>query len=171
MTWFWRPSAQVDEAARRRGLQAFLGDGVCSQVRESLHSGPLLVGYALLLGVSNTGVGLIAAIGPLTQILQLPTVAMIKRWRRHKAITWVAALASRLCWAAALALPWMAPASARLPALFVRTPLRALSTVPGAREIVELPFSLVALLVPERRQQGRERARRALGLTRRRPPG
>ena len=44
MTRFWRPIPEVDEAARRRGLDAFIGDGICSQVRESLHSGPLLVG-------------------------------------------------------------------------------------------------------------------------------
>jgi MFS family permease len=133
MTRFWRPSALVDDAARRRGLAAFLGDGICSQVRESLHSGPLLVGYALLLGVSNTGIGLIAAIGPLTQILQLPTVAMIERWRRRKAITWVAALSSRLCWTAALVLPWTVPAGARLPALIGCLVLASgFSTVAGA---------------------------------------
>jgi MFS family permease len=33
----------------------------------------------------------------------------------------------------------------------VRTPLRAISTVPGVREVVELPLTLVARLVPERR--------------------
>jgi MFS family permease len=33
----------------------------------------------------------------------------------------------------------------------VRTPIRAISTVPGVREVVELPYSLVARLVPERR--------------------
>jgi MFS family permease len=52
----------------------------------------------------------------------------------------------------------------------VRSPLRALSTVPGVREIVELPFGLVARLVPERRQEGRPRGRR-FPLIRRRPPG
>ncbi len=118
MTRFWRPIPEVDEAARRRGLTAFLGDGVCSQARETLHSGPLLVGYALLLGLSNTGIGLIAAIGPLTQILQLPTVALIERWRRRKLITWWAALAGRASWIAALTVPWMVPPGFRLPALF-----------------------------------------------------
>ena len=133
MTRFWRPTAQLDERARRRGLVAFFGDGVCSQVRESLHSGPLLVGYALLLGISNTGVGLLAAIGPLTQILQLPTVAMIERWRRRKAITWLAALASRVSWTAALVVPWAVPTEARLAALFACLVLASgFSTIAGA---------------------------------------
>jgi MFS family permease len=130
---FWRPVETLDEEARRRGLTAFLADGVCSQVRESLQSGPLLVGYALLLGVSNGGIGLLAALGPLTQILQLPTVALIERWRARKVITWWAALASRASWAAALAVPWILPPSPRIPALFVCLTLAAaFGTVAGA---------------------------------------
>ena len=133
MTRFWRPIPELDDAARRRGLDAFIGDGICSQVRESLHSGPLLVGYALLLGLSNTGVGLLAAIGPLTQILQLPTVALIERWRRRKVITWCAALASRVWWAAALVLPWAVSPGNRLPVLFgCLVMATGFSTVAGA---------------------------------------
>ena len=130
---FWRPVDQLDEETRRRGLTAFLADGVCSQVRESLQSGPLLVGYALLLGVSNAGIGLLAALGPLTQILQLPTVALIERWRARKVITWWAALASRASWGVALAVPWLAPVERRVPALFGCLALAAaFGTVAGA---------------------------------------
>ena len=130
---FWRPVETLDDEARRRGLTAFLADGVCSQVRESLQSGPLLVGYALLLGVSNGGIGLLAALGPLTQILQLPTVALIERWRARKVITWWAALASRASWAAALAVPWILSPSRRIPGLFVCLTLAAaFGTVAGA---------------------------------------
>jgi len=50
---------------------------------------------ALLLGASNTQVGLLAALGPATQVLQLPTVALIERWRRRKVICWWAALIGR----------------------------------------------------------------------------
>jgi MFS family permease len=51
----------------------------------------------------------------------------------------------------------------------VRTPLRAISTVPGVREVMELPLTLVARLVPERRagarvgEQGRPAAPPATG--------
>ena len=38
----------------------------------------------------------------------------------------------------------------------VWSPLRALSTVPGVRDVMELPYSLVARVVPERRS-ARER--------------
>ena len=63
---FWHPVPQIDSEGLRRGLRAFQGDGICSQVRDSLLSGPLLVGYALLLGASNAGVGLLSALAPAT---------------------------------------------------------------------------------------------------------
>lgn len=130
---FWRPVPVVDEAARRRGLAAFLADGVCSQVRETLHSGPLLVGFALLLGMSNAGIGLLAALGPLATVLQLPTVALIERWRMRKAITWWASLLGRVCWALAVAVPWLLPPERRIPALFAcLVPAAAFLTVSGA---------------------------------------
>lgn len=130
---FWRPVAELDEGARRRGLNAFLADGICSQVRESLNSGPLLVGFGLLLGMSNAGIGLLAALGPLTQILQLPTVALIERWRMRKLITWWGSLLGRICWALAIASPWFVPPERRVAAVFVcLVPASAFLTVSGA---------------------------------------
>ena len=130
---FWHPVPHVDPESLRRGLRAFQGDGVCSQVRDSLLSGPLLVGYALLLGASNAGVGILSALGPATQVLQLPTVALIERWRARKAICWWAACSARTAWLGVLVLPWALPAGARPPALFGLLLLAsALGTVSGA---------------------------------------
>jgi MFS family permease len=130
---FWHPVPQVDAEGLRRGLRAFQGDGVCSQVRDSLLSGPLLVGYALLLGASNAGVGILSALGPATQVLQLPTVALIERWRTRKAICWWAACFARVTWLGVLVLPWALPAGARPAAFFGLLLLAsALGTVSGA---------------------------------------
>jgi len=115
---FWHPVPHIDDDSLRRGLRAFQGDGVCSQVRDSLLSGPLLVGYALLLGASNVGVGALSAIGPATQVLQLPTVALIERWRARKAICWWAACLARLMWLGVLVVPWALPPGGRSAALF-----------------------------------------------------
>jgi MFS family permease len=115
------------------GLRAYQADGVCSQIRDALLSGPLLVGYALLLGASNTHVGLLAALGPATQVLQLPTVALIERWRRRKAICWWAALIGRTAALGVLVLPWALPGETRVPALFgLLLVVAAFATVSGA---------------------------------------
>ena len=108
---FWHPVPHIDDDSLRRGLRAFQSDGVCSQVRDSLLSGPLLVGYALLLGASNVGVGALSALGPATQVLQLPTVALIERWRARKAICWWAAFVARVTWLGVLVVPWALPPS------------------------------------------------------------
>jgi Major Facilitator Superfamily len=106
---------------------------VCSQVRDSLLSGPLLVGYALLLGASNVGVGVLSALGPATQVLQLPTVALIERWRARKAICWWAAFAARVTWLGVLFVPWVLPPGARPVGLFaLLLTASALGTVSGA---------------------------------------
>ncbi|HEX3233950.1 MAG TPA: MFS transporter [Gemmatimonadales bacterium] len=128
-----QPNPTLDDAAQHRGLRAYQADGVCSQVRDALLSGPLLVGYALLLGASNTQVGLLAALGPATQILQLPTVALIERSRRRKAICLWAALVGRTTALGLLVLPWAVPTGARVPGLFgILLVMAAFGTVSGA---------------------------------------
>ena len=67
-------SPTFDPETLRRGLRAYQADGVCSQIRDSLLSGPLLVAYALLLGASNT------------QVSGVPSVLS-----RSKPMTWWAA--------------------------------------------------------------------------------
>ena len=130
---FWHPVSQIDSDGLRRGLRAFQGDGICSQVRDALLAGPLLVGYALLLGASNVGIGIMSALGPATQILQLPTVALIERWRMRKAICWWAAFFARTAWLGVLVLPWAVPADLRPAALFALLLVAAaLGNVSGA---------------------------------------
>jgi MFS family permease len=130
---FWHPVPHIDDDSLRRGLRAFQSDGVCSQVRDSLLSGPLLVGYALLLGASNVGVGALSALGPATQVLQLPTVALIERWRARKAICWWAAFVARVTWLGVLVVPWALPPAARPMGLFaLLLAASALGTVSGA---------------------------------------
>ena len=127
------PTPTLDDAARRRGILAYQADGVCSQVRDALLSGPLLVGYALFLGASNTEVGFLAALTPATQVLQLPTVALIERWRRRKVLCWWAALVGRTSAVGLLAIPWAVSEGARVPALFgLLLVMGAFGTISGA---------------------------------------
>ncbi|HTC24807.1 MAG TPA: MFS transporter [Gemmatimonadales bacterium] len=114
---FLEPVQTLDDDATRRAIRAYQADGIASQVRDALGNGTLLVGYALLLGASHTAVGVLAALGPATQVLQLPTVTLVERWRRRKAVCWWAALAGRTAWLAVLAIPVLGP-TLRMPALF-----------------------------------------------------
>jgi hypothetical protein len=66
-------------------------------------------------------------------VLQLPTVALIERWRARKAICWWAAFVARVTWLGVLVVPWAVPAGARPIALFaLLLTAAALGTVSGA---------------------------------------
>ena len=79
-----RPQEQIEEHQVKSGLQMLLYDGMCSQVMGALTGGAILVAFALLLGASNTVIGLIAALAPLTQILQIPALYLVERTRLRK---------------------------------------------------------------------------------------
>ena len=113
----FQPVDCVDEPEQQRGLRALLYDGMCSQVMGVFTGGAFLVGFAVLLGASNTVIGLFAAVGPFTQILQIPSIFLVERVRMRKAMVVISSLAGRVVWLFVAALPWVAPAPARIPLL------------------------------------------------------
>ncbi len=101
------------------GLRMLLMDGVSSQVMGSLTGGALLVAFALLLGASNTVIGIIAAVGPLTQLLQIPAILLVEKIRRRKSLVILSLLVGRSFWVLVAAIPWVVPAERRVAALLV----------------------------------------------------
>ena len=114
-----RPQEHLDEADTQRGLRALLFDGVCSQVMGAFTGGAFLVAFALLLGASNLVIGLLAAVGPLTQVLQIPAIFLVDRTGLRKALVVTSSFLSRSFWLVVAALPWLVPAQQRVPVLLV----------------------------------------------------
>ena len=85
----------LSEEEIERGLNAVVWDGVTSQIKLSLTESVFLVAFAIALGASNSVIGLLAAIPPLAQLLQLPSIYVIERLRRRRMITVLASAASR----------------------------------------------------------------------------
>ena len=81
-----RPQDALTGAELRSGLSMLLLDGVCTQVMLVLSGGAFLVAFALILGASHKVIGLISAIGPFAQILQLPSVFLVERVGLRKAL-------------------------------------------------------------------------------------
>ncbi len=92
------PQAEISEVDFERGQRFLIYDGVTSQIMGALTGGAFLVAYALAIGASNLVIGLLAAIGPLAQILQVPAVYLIGRYRARKFLVVLFSLASRLFW-------------------------------------------------------------------------
>ncbi len=104
-----QPKDRIDEAEVEVGLRALLYDGVCSQIMGTFTGGAFLVAFALLLGASNTVIGLLAAVGPLTQLLQIPAIYVIDRTALRKALVVVSSFLSRGFWLVVAVIPWLVP--------------------------------------------------------------
>jgi len=95
--WF-KTQQSLSETQIEFALKNIIRDGVASQAMGILTGGAFLVAFAVHLGASNFAIGLLAAIGPLAQLLQLPSIFLVEKIRNRRFITVTAAALSRLCW-------------------------------------------------------------------------
>ena len=98
MKQMFQPSDSLNEEQIQSGLRYVIKDGVASQAMGILTGGAFLMAFAIKLGASNLTIGLLAAIGPLSQLIQLPAIFVVEKVRNRRLITVVAAALSRLCW-------------------------------------------------------------------------
>ncbi|MHA2061537.1 MAG: MFS transporter, partial [Candidatus Sifarchaeia archaeon] len=103
----------------RSGLNYIIKDGVASQAMGVLTGGAFLIAFAIKLGASNLVIGLLAAIGPLSQLLQLPSIFLVEKIRNRRLITVVAAGLSRLCWLIIALSPFLFPAKIAIAVLLI----------------------------------------------------
>ncbi|MBU4457255.1 MAG: MFS transporter, partial [Candidatus Omnitrophica bacterium] len=82
----------ITEEELKRGLMSVTVDGVMSHLMGVLTGGVFLVAIALKLGASNFQIGLIAAIPPLMQLVQLPAIFLIEKFRSRKTVAVYSAL-------------------------------------------------------------------------------
>ena len=77
----------LSETQVQSALKNIIKDGVASQAMGILTGGAFLVAFAVKLGASNFFIGLLAAIGPLAQLLQLPSIFIVEKIRNRRLIT------------------------------------------------------------------------------------
>lgn len=77
------------------GFRNVTRDGICSQSMVSLTQGAFLVGFALKLGATNIVIGLLSAIIPLAQLIQIPSIYLVERYRVRRKISVFASTMSR----------------------------------------------------------------------------
>jgi MFS family permease len=89
---------QLTEEEIQSGLHNVIKDGLAAQTMVTLTGGAFLVAFALLLGASNLIIGLVAAIPPLAQLMQIPAIYLIEKYRARRTICFYAIIASRSFW-------------------------------------------------------------------------
>ncbi len=78
------PAAGLIQAAERedrRVLRLVLFDALASEAMGTLTTGVFLVGFAVALGADNFAIGVLAAVPFFAQLLQIPAVLLVERWR------------------------------------------------------------------------------------------
>lgn len=113
----FRPLRVIPPDELERGLRLVLYDGVAAQMTATLTGGAFLVAYAPQLGASPFLIGVIGALQPLTQFLQLPTIYLGERVGPRKLMVVTALTISRSFCFVLLVLPWWAPEPQRLQVL------------------------------------------------------
>ncbi|MGC9444110.1 MAG: MFS transporter [Candidatus Methanospirareceae archaeon] len=89
---------QLTEEEIQSGLHNVIKDGLAAQTMVTLTGGAFLVAFALLLGASNLIIGLVAAIPSLAQLMQIPAIYLIEKYRARRAICFYTIIASRSFW-------------------------------------------------------------------------
>lgn len=110
---------QYPDNTTRRGLRMLLLDGIASQTMGVFTTGAFLVAFALHLGASNVTIGFIAAIQPFSQIIQVPAIYLVARYRKRRALVVLSCIASRLPWFGVACIPFFLPEVLRIPALLL----------------------------------------------------
>lgn len=91
-----RPQKIVTEAEVKRGMNLVIADGICTEAMTVLTSGTFLIAFALLLKASNFEIGLLAALPTLTNIAQLISIWLVRKYNNRRAISVICSYLARL---------------------------------------------------------------------------
>src|SRR5687768_11708874 len=92
----FRTSAHLNPLQVQTGLKYIVKDGVASEVMTNLTGGTFLIAMALHLGASNFQIGLLAALPLLTNVFQLISVYLVKRFQNRRAIAVITSFIARI---------------------------------------------------------------------------
>lgn len=107
--WRFTPYTTIPKAEQERGLSYIIFDGLFTHAFVTLTGGIFLVAYALDLGASNLVIGLLAAIPPLAELMQIPGIALVEWFRNRKVIALTTSLLSRGFWFLIAFIPFFVP--------------------------------------------------------------
>ena len=107
----------LTEGELKSGLNNVIMDGLTTQAIATLTGGVFLVAFALKLGASNLTIGILAAIPPLGQLIQLPAIYIVEKYRVRKEICILSTALSRAFWLLIALIPFL---------VFIENPLTLL---------------------------------------------
>ena len=103
----------------KKGLLFIIRDGLATQAMVTLTSGIFLVAFGLQLGASNTVIGLLAAIPPLAELIQMPAISVVETVRNRRLVCVSASIVARLFWIIIALIPFLFGSTAAVPVLIM----------------------------------------------------
>jgi MFS family permease len=94
MTLKPKPSLTEDEI--KKGLKLVIGDGLAAEAMTTFTGGAFLVAMALLMGASNFQIGLLASLPTFTNLFQLASIWLVRKFNNRRAVAVVCALLARV---------------------------------------------------------------------------
>ena len=91
-----RPKKELSEAEVQTGLKRVIGDGLAAEAMTTFTGGAFLVAMALLMGASNFQIGLLAAMPTFTNIFQLLSIWLVRKYNNRRAISVICSLLARV---------------------------------------------------------------------------
>jgi MFS family permease len=113
------PKETLTEDDIKKGLSFIIRDGLATQAMVTLTSGIFLVAFGLQLGASNTVIGLLAAIPPLAELIQMPAISIVENVRNRRLICVCASIVARLFWIIIALIPFLFGPTAAVPVLII----------------------------------------------------
>lgn len=107
MLALFRPSPTLTDRDVQTGLRMMVWESVASGALFTLCSGGFMAAYALALGANNLQIGLLAALPFISQVVQIPGILLVERFRRRKAIGVLALGVGNLFWIPIGAVPFL----------------------------------------------------------------
>src|SRR3954447_356649 len=87
---------QLSEQQIQTGLKLVIKDGLAAEAMSAFTGGAFLVAMALLMGASNFQIGLLAALPTFTNLFQLISIWLVRKYNNRRAIAVICALFARV---------------------------------------------------------------------------
>src|SRR5690606_18220417 len=90
------PSESLTEREVNKGLRLVIVEGPSAEVMTSFTGGAFLVAMALLLGATNTQIGLLAALPTFTNLFQLVSIFLVRKFNNRRVIAVLCSVFARI---------------------------------------------------------------------------
>jgi MFS family permease len=105
----FKPSEELTETEVQKGLRLVIGDGLTTEAMTTLTGGAFIVAFSLLMGASNFQIGLLSSLPTFTNVFQILSIWLVRKYSNRKLVTVMGSLLARVPLIVIGALPFIFP--------------------------------------------------------------